>query len=198
MNVDEIRRQVRASELEAGFSLICTLAVCVFQEWGRWHHVGAAIAIPIAMAFSVHGVNNAAGLGQWNYVYVPTRVIVIVLGVAYSYQHYYHFLPTLEVAGFDLKPAVAFIMELLTLSALIAHQGHSSRLTAADHESGDEVIVETELDDESVRLPPLSSAGSVPDPVALFVPPMGASSPPLESVGLHQPLHQLNGVHNNA
>lgn len=181
-----IRRQVRASEYEAGFSLLCTLAVCVYQEWGRWHHVGAAIAIPVAMAFSVHGVNNATGLGQWNWAYIPARVVVIVLGVAYSYQHYYHFLPLLEVGGLDLKPAVAFIMELLTLSALIAHQGHSARLADAT---------------PPVEPVPLEESGDLPtagSSVSLFVPPLGTSSPPLNGVGSHKPINQLNGVTRHA
>jgi hypothetical protein len=116
------------AELEAGFSLACTLGVCVAQEWGRWEQVAAAIAIPIAMAFSVHGLNNAKGLARWNWVYLPARVAVITLGVAYSYQHYVHFLAELDVFGFDLRPWVAVTMELLTVSALIAHEAHSTRL----------------------------------------------------------------------
>ncbi|MEM9655858.1 MAG: hypothetical protein AAGA65_27480 [Actinomycetota bacterium] len=121
-------RQVRVAELEAGFSLACTLGVCVAQEWGRWDQVAAAIAIPVAMAFSVHGLNNAKGLARWNWLYLPARVAVIALGVAYSYQHYLHFLTELDVFGLDLRPWVAVIMELLTVSALIAHEAHTARL----------------------------------------------------------------------
>lgn len=123
-------RQVRVAEVEAGFSLACTLAVCVRQEWGRWDQVAAAVAIPIAMAFSVHGLHNARGLGRWIWAYLPARVAVIGLGVAYSYQHYIHFLGELEVFGIDLRPWVAVTMELLTLSALVAHEAHATRLAA--------------------------------------------------------------------
>lgn len=128
-SANSVRRQVQAAQYEAGFSLLCTLAVCVHQEWGSWDQVGAAIAIPIAMAFSVHGLNNYRGLPKvWMSPYLITRVVVVCLGIAYSYQHYYHFFDPLPVFGVDLRPFVAVTMELLTISALIAHEAHSTRL----------------------------------------------------------------------
>ena len=156
-NIAAVQRQVRASEIEAAFSLACTLAVCVRQEWGQWDQVGAAIAIPVAMAFSVHGANNATGLQAWNWAYIPTRVAVICLGVAYSYQHYYHFFGDLAIGGFDLRPFVAVIMELLTLSALIAHQAHSSRLASLTSD------VDTAADDDAQPILPIHEIPAVPD-----------------------------------
>ncbi len=133
---DSIRRQVQAAKYEAGFSLACTLAVCVHEEWGDWAQVGAAVAIPVAMAFCVHGLNNYRGLpAVWMTPYLVTRVVVVVLGIAYSYQHYYHFLHPLPVFGLDLRPFVAVTMELLTISALIAHEAHTTRLTEPAAES---------------------------------------------------------------
>ncbi len=142
---DSIRRQVQAAKYEAGFSLACTLAVCVHEEWGDWAQVGAAIAIPVAMAFCVHGLNNYRGLpAVWMAPYLITRVVVIVLGIAYSYQHYYHFLDPLPVFGHDLRPFVAVTMELLTISALIAHEAHSTRLTEPIEPVAESSVTEVE------------------------------------------------------
>ena len=187
MTGDEISRQIRVSQLEAGFSLVCTLVVCVHQEFGSFPGTASAVAIPVAMAFSVHGLNNAKGLGLWNWLYLPTRVVVIVLGVAYSYQHYYHFLPPLNVAGRDLRPAVALIMELLTLSALIAHQGHNNRLRTTTPKT-----TTTTDDDGGIEAPPTepeptvpvivtpsatSVSAAVPESVSLFIPPTNEVKP---------------------
>ncbi|MEM9561077.1 MAG: hypothetical protein AAGA93_00580 [Actinomycetota bacterium] len=98
-----------------------------------------AVVLPVAMAFSVHGLHNAAGLGSWNLIYIPLRAVVILAGLAYSYSHYVTFLGPVEVAGTDIRWAVALVVELLTITALVAHQAHSTRTTetvdqADDHE----------------------------------------------------------------
>ncbi|MDH3682495.1 MAG: hypothetical protein OEV40_21380 [Acidimicrobiia bacterium] len=186
-----VERQVRVSEIEAGFALAVTLAVCVRTEWAHGPNgVAMAIVLPVAMAFSVHGLHNAAGLGWWNLVYIPLRVTALLAGLAYSYSHYLAMLPAdpLLVAGRDIRWLVAVVVELLTVSALMAHQGHSSRL----HRPASPTVPVLELVDFD---PPAGPTAAVADPTdrtpttaTRFVPlaggvPAGASSPVSNGAG---------------
>jgi hypothetical protein len=179
-----ISRQVRVAEVEAGFALAVTLAVCVRTEWAQGPNgVAMAIVLPVAMAFSVHGLHNAAGLGRWNLVYIPLRLAALVAGLAYSYSHYLAMLPTepLEVAGRDIRWLVAIVVEVLTVSALIAHQGHATRLRPAPAAEAPAAMDLPVLGEVVERVEPTSEIvpASVPGP--RFVPlagvPVGASSP---------------------
>ena len=142
-----VRRQVRVAEMEATFALTVTLAVCVRTEWAHGPNgVAMATVLPVAMAFSVHGLHNAAGLGRWNLLYIPLRLTALIAGLAYSYSHYLAMLPPepLEVAGRDIRWLVAVVVELLTVSALVAYQGHTTRLDADDDQpvDGQELVDE--------------------------------------------------------
>jgi len=191
-----VERQVRVAEIEAAFALTATLAVCVRTEWAHGvNGVAMAVVLPVAMAFSVHGLHNASGLGRWNLVYIPLRVAALVAGLAYSYSHYLAMLPAdgLTVAGHDFGWLVAVVVELLTVSALIAHQGHSGRLhDQAPEHVGD--LDALELVDE----PAASAAPADPAPVVaasgrpLFVP-LSASS----SVGASSLVSSGTGVTNH-
>ena len=141
--MDGVQRQLRAAELEAKFSVLVTLAVCVRVEWPHPNGVAMAVVLPLAMAFSVHGLHNAAGLRRWNLVYVPLRLVIVIAGLAYSYSHYYEVLVgPVPVAGYDIRWLVALTVELLTISALVAHQGHSTRLVDRRSEAAPEAIDE--------------------------------------------------------
>lgn len=152
----EVARQVRIAKIEAGFALAATLAVCVRTEWAHGPNgVAMAVVLPAAMAFSVHGLHNASGLGAWNLVYVPMRGAALIAGLAYSYSHYLAMLPTepLLVAGRDIRWIVAVVVELLTISALVAHQGHSTRLhhtrtTSSDHADHQALAIDTSDGDD--------------------------------------------------
>lgn len=148
--MSRVERQVRVAEIEAGFALAVTLAVCVRTEWAHGPNgVAMAIVLPVAMAFSVHGLHNAAGLGWWNVLYIPLRVVALVAGLAYSYSHYLAMLPAepLLVAGRDIRWLVAIVVEVLTVSALIAHQGHSTRQPAIPERSDGSELVDQALND---------------------------------------------------
>ena len=186
MSID-VARQVRVAEIEAGFALTVTLAVCVRTEWTHGTNgVAMAIVLPVAMAFSVHGLHNAAGLGWWNLVYVPLRLVALVAGLAYSYSHYLAMLPAdpLEVAGRDIRWLVAVVVELLTISALIAYQGHSTRprptaVPEPPAAGGGRVVDQVDTASEIARTPLVSGPRFVP----LTRAPVGASSPVSNGAG---------------
>lgn len=146
--------RVRAAGLEARFSLAVTLIVCIWVEYPSPEGVAMAVVLPVAMAFSVHGLHNAAGLGSWNLLYIPLRAVIILAGLAYSYSHYVTFLGPVEVAGADIRWAVALVVELLTITALVAHQAHTTRVEAVrqvdEHESNEQATTSAPLpaDDE--------------------------------------------------
>jgi hypothetical protein len=174
---------VRVAEIEASFALVVTLAVCVRVEWSNGvNGVAMAVVLPVAMAFSVHGLHNAAGLGWWNLVYIPLRLAALIAGLAYSYSHYLALLPAdpLLVAGRDIRWLVAIVVEVLTVSALIAHQGHSTRLPPGTGDSP--VATGAKVVDQVVEhVKPASeivpAAVSGPRFVPLNGVPVGASSP---------------------
>jgi hypothetical protein len=179
-----VARQVRVAEVEAGFALVVTLAVCVRTEWAHGPNgVAMAVVVPVAMAFSVHGLHNAAGLGWWNLVYIPLRLAALIAGLAYSYSHYLAMLPAdpLLVAGRDIRWLVAIVVEVLTVSALIAHQAHSTRLQpdpAAESLAGvDAQLVDQVVEHAEPASEIVPAAVSGPRFVPLDRAPVGASSP---------------------
>jgi hypothetical protein len=186
-----VERQVRVSEIEASFALLVTLAVCVRTEWSHGPNgVAMAIVLPVAMAFSVHGLHNAAGLGWWNLVYVPMRLAALIAGLAYSYSHYLAMLPTdpLLVGGRDIRWLVAVVVELLTVSALMAHQGHSSRLHISNPPdvAAPELVAPNQPTDQTAAVP--DPGDPAPPTATRFVPlaggvPVGASPPVSNGTG---------------